>query len=226
MTSSDGPQPFEMPATGLRFEEAIAFGWHQFKRDPGGWIGLQLITAALSLVVVVPVFLVTTDWQSEVIYDRDPLSLVGNVVASILLGVTSAALVKAALLQMSGGQPAPRPSLSVIREPQVWVLSVIIAVLSEAADYVAYGLSFVVIILTAYAWMYVIDAGQDAWSAIRSGFGLVRRNLAGNLVLFFGAGFVFAAGFVACFIGLFVSIPVVTLAYVYAYRVLASPTIA
>jgi hypothetical protein len=219
----NGPGRFEVPATGLRTVEAIAFGWCQFRRFPGEWIALALITGALTVAALVPVLLFTTDGQSDELHDRDLLALVGNTVASIAAGITSAAVVKGALLQMSGGRPGLKASLSVMREPQIWLLSAMVAVASAAADYVAFGLSFVVFFLTVYAWIYVIDAGQDAWTAIRSGLDLVGRNLARNLVLFIGSGFVVFGGFLACVVGLLVSIPVVTLAYVYAYRVLANP---
>lgn len=223
MTSFDGTQPSEEPPTGARLRKAIVFGWRQFRRDPGGWIALQLVTMVLLLVVWVPLFLLTMEWQSDALYDRDPLSLVGDVAGSIWAGVVTAALVKGALLQMSGDKPALGPSVAVIGVPQVWMLSSTIAVLAVAADYVVFGLSFVLVIPTAYAMIFVVDAGQDGWVALRSSFGLVRRNLVGNLVLFFGSAFVLLAGALACFVGLFVAIPVITLAYVYAYRVFSQP---
>lgn len=223
MTSSDAPEPIEMPTAKFRSVDALRFGWRQFKRETGGWIALQLVVAAISVAVMAPLLVATTDWQSDEFYDRDPLSILGYIAMSLILGVTTASLVKAALIQSSGGRPAVGESLSVFREPQVWLLSAIVAVLSEAAEFLLIGSSVLVAILTVYAWMYVIDAGQGAGTALLSGLVLIRRNLVPNLILAFLSALVFIVGVLACLVGLFVAIPVLTLAYVYAYRSFSQP---
>jgi uncharacterized membrane protein len=79
---------------------------------------------------------------------------------------------------------------------------------------------FAVLFFTSFALYFVIDRGEDAVTALKSSFTMVKNNF-GVLLLFFLASLAAAiVGACACGVGLLVAIPVVVLAQAYTYRTL------
>jgi uncharacterized membrane protein len=124
-------------------------------------------------------------------------------------------------LDLTRGRPLDLGSAtSGISWGQVIIASLIIGAMTFVGLVLCILPGLAVLFFTSYTLYFVIDRGEDAVTAIKSSFTMVKNNV-GVLILFFLASMAaFIAGACACGVGLLVAIPVVVLAQAYTFRVL------
>ncbi|HET6563078.1 MAG TPA: hypothetical protein VFG72_14485 [Marmoricola sp.] len=103
---------------------------------------------------------------------------------------------------------------------QVIIASLIIGAMTFVGILLCILPGIAVLFFTSYTLYFIIDRGEDAVTAIKSSFTMVKNNL-GVLLLFFLASLAaWVVGLCACVVGLLVAIPVVVLAQAYTFRML------
>jgi uncharacterized membrane protein len=148
------------------------------------------------------------------------LSLLFSAISWAVQLIVQSVIVKGSL-DVTRGRPLDLGSAtSGINWGQVIIASLIIGVMTFVGLLLCILPGIAVIFFTFFTLFFVIDRGQDAVTAIKSSFTMVKGN-AGVLLLFFLAQFaLLIAGLCLFFVGLLVAIPVVVLAQAYTFRVL------
>ena len=210
-----------------------AFGW-AFSKFGRHWAPLVLVT-----VVLIVGSGIVQGIQRAVVPAPDSDGLSGGFfgVAMILSLLFSAAswvvqlivqsvIVKGSL-DVTRGRPLDLGSAtSGINWGQVIIASLIIGVMTFVGLLLCILPGIAVIFFTFFTLFFVIDRGEDAVTAIKSSFTMVKDN-AGVLLLFFLAQIaILIAGACALIVGLLVAIPVVVLAQAYTFRTLTGEQVA
>jgi len=73
---------------------------------------------------------------------------------------------------------------------------------------------------TTFALYFVVDNGTTPMESVKASFALVKDHFGDVVVLFLASIAAVIVGVLACLVGLLVAIPVVTIAWAYAYKTL------
>jgi uncharacterized membrane protein len=148
------------------------------------------------------------------------LSLLFSAISWVVQLIVQSVIVKGSL-DVTRGRPLDLGSAtSGINWGQVIIASLIIGVMTFVGLLLCILPGIAVIFFTFFTLFFVIDRGEDAVTAIKSSFTMVKNN-AGVLLLFFLAQFaLLIVGLCLFLVGLLVAIPVVVLAQAYTFRTL------
>ena len=148
------------------------------------------------------------------------LSLLFSALSWAVQLIVQSVIVKGSL-DVTRGRPLDLGSAtSGINWGQVIIASLIIGAMTFVGLLLCVLPGIAVLFFTFFTLFFVIDRGQDAVTALKSSFTMVKSN-AGVLLLFFIAQFaLLLAGLCLFFVGLLVAIPVVVLAQAYTFRML------
>jgi len=154
------------------------------------------------------------------------LSLLFSALSWVVQLIVQSVIVKGSL-DVTRGRPLELASAtSGINWGQVIIASLIIGVMTFVGLLLCILPGIAVIFFTFFTLFFVIDRGEDAVTAIKSSFNLVKNN-AGVLILFFLAQIaILIVGFCALLVGLLVAIPVTVLAQAYTFRILTGEQVA
>jgi uncharacterized membrane protein len=149
----------------------------------------------------------------------------GMIVVAVLAGAAQSAYL-GGLLDIANGQPVtigtffrPRNVVNVV------IASLLIGVASAIGSIVFIG-SFVVALFTLFAIVALVERNLSAIDGIKASFELIKNNFVQVLITYLIVGLIISVGFIACFIGILISLPVGALYLVYAYRKLTGGEIA
>ncbi len=136
--------------------------------------------------------------------------------------VIQAGIIKGSLALTRGQKIDIGSAFSGINWAQVVIASLIIGVLTFVGLILCILPGILVIFFTSYTLYFVIDRNQDAMTAIKSSFALVKDNF-GVLILFFLASLAaYIVGACLCGVGLLAAIPIVVIAQAYTFRTLSN----
>ena len=136
--------------------------------------------------------------------------------------VIQSGIIKGSLMLTRGRKLEFGTAFSGINWGQVIVAALIIGVMTFVGLILCILPGLLVIFFTSYALYFVIDRNQDAMTAIKSSFGLVKDHF-GVLILFFLASLAaYIVGACLCGVGLLAAIPIVVVAQAYTFRTLTN----
>lgn len=209
------PGPGGAPATAGRVSPtgAVSAGWQMFKNNPVPWLLITLASGVVSGFVSA----FSTDESGAVMFIAQLLSFVVGL-------LFQAFIVRGALLEVDGH----RPSFGDFFKLHNFGWFVVAAILVGIATFVGVFLlivgAFVVAFFLYWTQYFVVDRNMTATDAIVSSFRAVKSDAGNLLALALLNVLIIIAGTLALLVGLFVAIPVTTLASVYAYRVITGPS--
>lgn len=208
--------PFSAPG-------AISYGWRKFKENWGVWV---LATLALLLAsIVLSIFVSVVFSVLGLISSTDPFAVefsVGGVISDFLTTFVSyliyAVLYKGALDTADGQRFDPMSTISRLNLGAVVSLALLLALGSTVGLALCVLPGIVFMFFSWFAMFFVVDTNQGAVDSIVSSFKLVTENIGNSLLLALLSFLVMVAGILACCVGIFVTIPVATIASAYAFR--------
>ncbi len=225
---------------------AFNWGWQKFQQNLGPWLLACLIAIAAWIVlwivyvaIMVPLVAVnstvveTSRGTTTVVSDGAGIggaiiTAVFGLVAALLSWIIYAQFIRGAL----GVTDRGRIELGTFFKKEylgvVIVAAIILAVINfvlaliGVVPFIGWIIQFLGTIIVAffsefYAY-FILDRGQGSWESIKSSFGFVNSNLATIVVLFLASLLALFIGAILCGLGLFIAIPVVTMAHAYTYR--------
>lgn len=153
------------------------------------------------------------------------LSLLFSALSIAINLIVQAGIIKASLALTRGQKIDIGSAFNGINWAQVVVASLIIAVMTFVGLILCILPGIVVIFFTSYTLYFVIDRNQDAMTAIKSSFAMVKDN-AGKLIVFFLASLAaYIVGACLCGVGLLAAIPIVIIAQAYTFRTLNNDSV-
>jgi uncharacterized membrane protein len=200
-----------MNTQSFSIEESLRKGWELTRSNFGMWLAVGVIFALINLVPE----LFNDDASNDFQYTSILLNLIFSVI-STLLGI---GLTKIALLLLDGKKAEV---MDLFRYPQYLVQTIIGAIIYMVMVFI--GLIFLVIpgIYVALKYQFfseiIIDKNVSALEALQQSGEITKGNLLNLFIAGIVLAVVFILGIIALGIGLFVTFPVVTLAYTYIYR--------
>lgn len=225
---------------------AVDWGWRKLVADPLPWVAIMLITLVISSVLQTasdnlgspPGLGIRFDvaepdggwrpdwWWGAAVAGSSILGVVYGVLTTVIQWLLTAWAYCAAADVADGRRVDIGGCLRRLDPVPVVVVSLLTGVLTF------FGMLLLIIpglIVTFFLWFalpVVINSGQEPVQAIRTSAALVSANIGSALTLAAISVLMVIAGFLACFVGLLVALPVVTLATTFGYRQMAGLPIA
>jgi hypothetical protein len=153
------------------------------------------------------------------------LSFLFGALSFVINLVIQSGIIKAALALTRGQKVELGTAFNGINWAQVIIASLIIGVMTFIGLVLCILPGLAVIFFTSYTLYFVIDRNQDAVTAIKSSFAMVKDN-AGRLIVFFLASLAaYIVGACLCGVGLLAAIPIVIIAQAYTFRTLTNDSV-
>lgn len=226
-----GQPPFSVGA-------AISYGWNAFKSNAGVWIGAFLAVAVISVVLQsllnpsVNVDLGDAGSIPMVEYTFAGQLLAG--LASIVTYLLSAVLIQGAVHKVNGRFEGfgsftnfTHAGPLFVAAAALGVVSLVLGLLSVVSPFLTSILNLVWAILSVFTLYVAADRGLQVVDAVKESFRLVTSNLGSVIVLWLATiGLVIAGVIVVCFTGLIIVVPLLVLAWAFAYKTLSGQPVA
>ena len=103
---------------------------------------------------------------------------------------------------------------------KVIITSVLVGVLTTIGLVLFVLPGILVAFFTTFALYFVVDNGTAPMESVKASFALVKDHLGDVFLLFLASIAAVIVGALACLVGLLVAVPVVTIAWAYAYKTL------
>jgi uncharacterized membrane protein len=220
--------------------QAFGWAWNKFTKNAAVLIVptlvYGLVIGALSAIIffiagaLAPSSVSTYgDYSASYSFNFGFLGLVvlffGAILVTVLAGAAQSAYL-GGLLDIANGQSVtigtffrPRNVVNVV------IASFLIGVASAIGSIVFIG-SLVVALFTLFAVVALVERNLSAIDGIKASFELVKNNFVQALITYLIVALIISVGFIACFIGILISLPVGALYLVYAYRKLTGGEVA
>lgn len=225
--SGSGEQYGTTPSGGFTVGEALGFGWKRFTGNWLFWVLFVLLTFVVSAIFNAGSF---GDYQeiNEAVMRGDLSASTGagvsagssllQLVGSFLTTVLSALGINAALREASG----EKATWGTLFKPNNFGMILVAALLLLAASFVGLLLCgiglLVVAIFAVFTYHNVTDRNMNAWDGFISSFRQVGKNFGAVFLLELALLGINVVGALLCGLGLFVTVPLATLALAFAYR--------
>lgn len=224
-----GPPAYDVMA-------AVSYGWRAFKANVGTFLLLGIL-AMLVPGLISGIGQVASQGGSALAEGSDGAMLalgVGGGILGILLNIVSqvvalfftAASIRAAFDVTEGRRAELGAAFSRWSMGQVIVLALLVAIGTMVGLLLCVLPGIVFIFFTWFGTYFVVGNGQSGFEAIGSSFRFTADNLGNLLLLFLMAILIALLGLLACFVGLLVAMPVLTVAAAYTFRVLQGQPVA
>lgn len=197
----------------LSATQAVSAGWQMFRNNPLPWV---LITLASVVIGSISGQVATTD-SAAVIF-------LGQVVSFLVGMLFQAFILRGALLEVDGHRPAIGDFFRLHNFGWFIVAAILVGIATFVGIFALIIGAVVVAFFLYWTQYFVIDRNMTATDAIVSSFNAIKSD-AGTLFALAALNvLIIVAGTLALLVGLFVAIPVTTLASVYAYRAITGPS--
>lgn len=221
-------QPAYAGAAAFSVGDAIGFGWKKFWANPGPWILAALIFLVINAIFswISGGFDNFTDYRTDGFSDTNMAEALGLSFVSVLLtivGVIISYLIAAfysrgALDETQGRKPDVSAFFRIANVGNVLLAAFLVAVMTIIGTILCILPGIAVAIFSAFVYYFTLDKEQDAITAIKSSWSLVAKNFGSVLLLLLALFGINILGFLVCFVGLLVTIPLSYIAVAYAYR--------
>lgn len=225
-----GPQPFSIGA-------AFSYAWAKFKDNLG-----PIVVAALLLFVVTIVaqiigtvitaaagggsFSFTSDSIGNMRFGGDASAagqvtyMLTNVIIAVVGYVVYAGIIRGTLDITEGRKFDIAHAFGQLDFGKVIMTSLLVAVLTIIGFVLFFIPGILVAFFTTFALYFVVDKGTAPMESVKASFALVKDHLGDVFLLFLASIAALIVGVLACLVGLLVAIPVVAIAWAYAYKTL------
>lgn len=218
---------------------AISYGWNAFKSNAGVWIGAFLAVGVISVLLqsllnpAVDVDLGGTSGGIPVVqYTVGGQLLAG--IASIVTYLLSAVLIQGAVHKVNGRFEGfgsftnfTHAGPLFVAAAAMGVVSLVLGMLSIVSPVLTSLLNLVWAVLSVFVLYIAADRGLQVIDAIKESIQLVTSNLGSVIVLWLATiGLVIAGIIVICFTGLIVVVPLLVIAWAFAYKTLSGQPVA
>jgi uncharacterized membrane protein len=243
-----GPGPGQPPAYGgpggqygtqssgpFSVGEALSFGWRRFTGNWLFWVLFVLLTFVVGAIFSSGSFgdyqeineammrgEISTSTATGVSFGSSLLQLVGSVLTSVLsaLGINAA-------LREAGGEKATWGTLFKVNNFGMVVVAALLLLVASFVGALLCGLGLIAVaIFGVFTYHNVVDRGLNAWQAFTTSFRQVGQNFGAVFLLELALFGINIVGAILCGLGLFVTIPLATLALAFAFRRLTGGPVA
>ncbi|MBK5216243.1 MAG: hypothetical protein JJE02_01545 [Propionibacteriales bacterium] len=225
-----GPHPFSVG-------NAFSYGWAKFKDN----LGPMVVAASLLFVVTVVAEIVGSiitaaaggggssfsgDSAGGMMFGGDAsaagqlTSLLMNLIVTVVGYVVSAGIIRGALDITEGRKFDIAHAFGQLDYGKVILTSLLVGVLTTIGLVLFILPGILVAFFTTFALYFVVDNGTEPMESVKASFALVKDHVGDVVVLFLASIAAVIVGVLACLVGLLVAIPVVTIAWAYAYKTL------
>ncbi len=211
-------------ASGFSAAEAVGYGWRKFRENVGPILlaTLLLLVVAIASSVLARVITGTDFGDNSFSIGGSISSIITNVVGFII----GAGITRGALDITEGRSFDIMSAFKRLNIVNVLVTSLFVAVLTALGFALLIIPGIIVAFLTLFAIYFVVDKDTSPVDSIKGSFNLAKNNVGNMLVLILLSIVVMIAGFLALCVGIFVAIPVLAIAWAYAYKVFLGEPIA
>lgn len=220
------PAPTSSPS-GFHASDAIGYGWRKFQQNVG-----QILLAILALIV----FTVVVELIAGVItgssFDDDGInefSIGGSLFRIITLSggfIASAFVIRGALDITEGKRFDIASAFKQLDILNVLLTSLLVAVITSIGYALLWIPGIIAQFLLLFAVYFAVDKGTNPIDSVKSSFNLVKDNIGATIMLILLSIVVMIAGFIALCVGLLVALPVIAIAWAYAYKTLLGEPVA
>jgi len=208
--------------------DAIGFGWKRFWANPGPWILAALIFLVINALFswISGGFDNVTDYRASDLDDLNVVGALGLTFVGVLLSIVGVVLSyliaafysRGALDETQGRRPDVAAFFRISNVGNVLLAAFLVAVMTIVGTILCILPGIAVAIFSAFVYYFALDKEQDAITAIKSSFSLVSKNFGSVFLLLLALLGINIVGFLVCFVGLLVTIPLSYIAVAYAYR--------
>ena len=230
---------------GFDIGTGFTWAWNKFSKNAVALIVPALVYGLIAIAIMGIFYGLAFALAPDVVSDYDPYGygtsfsysasfgiasilvlLVGLIVLIIAGGFFSSAYLGGAL-DIANGQPV---TIGSFFKPRNVVNVVMASLLVGVGVAIGYALCFlpglVVALFAMFTTILVIDRNLSPVDAIKASIEIVKANIGQAILAYLIAGLIASVGYLACGIGIFVSVPVAILFQVYAYRKLSGGDVA
>lgn len=231
--------------------DAFNYGWTKFQQNIGSillaalaYIGIMLVLSIVWFFIINAIGLTagpetTTEFNEvtgrlETRTEGGGLGFIGIMLATglfaivyfLLYYIMQAGITRGALA-ITYGQPLEvKTMLSTDGLGQIVLAALIVGVATSIGFVLCYIPGLVIAFFSQFFVHFILDKRMSALDAIKASFSFVNKNL-GTLIGFYIASLIaIMIGYMVCFVGALVAIPVVIIAQAFAYRSLQGETVA
>lgn len=204
-----GPVPFS--AT-----DAIGYGWKKFRENLG-----PILIAALVLIVASILVSFIAGAVTGTGFNESELSVAGAIsqlLTQVVGYIISAAIIRGALDIVEGHKFDLMAAFGKLNLLNVVLTSILVSILTIVGFILLIIPGLIVVFFTLFTMYFVVDKDASPVEAIKLSFALVKANIGNTVVLILLSIVVVIAGFLALCVGLLVALPVLAIAWAYAYK--------
>ncbi|MBD7979732.1 DUF2189 domain-containing protein [Oerskovia merdavium] len=221
-------QPAYVGAAPFAVGDAIGFGWKKFWANPLPWILAALIFVLINAVFnwITGGFERFTDYRTDGFTDTNMLEAVGLSFGSVVLSIVGAIIgylitaffTRGALDESQARKPDVAAFFRIGNVVNVILAAFLVGIMAAVGTILCVLPGLAVLLFSTFVYYFTLDKEQDAITAIKSSWSLVAKNFGSVFLLLLALFGINIVGFIACFIGLLVTIPLSYIAVAYAYR--------
>lgn len=201
--------------------DAIRWGWKKFLENVGGLLLAMVlyIVGSIALSAIGSALSGQSPYSSgSVGFEFSPFGSLWQIVTVIIELIFAAGLTRAALDVTEGKKFNIIEAFGRIPIGPVIITSILVTIFTLIGLIALIVGAFIVAWFLSFATYFVVDKNQQPMEAIKSSMNLVQANVGNTVVLFLLSIGVAILGVLACCVGLVAAIPVITLAWAYAYK--------
>lgn len=202
--------------------DALAYGWIRFWRNASVWTGLVVVAAAVTVVAEFVSNGFEFDGARGFAWSGSySLAAVGGLFATTLVSLLVASVLTSAALEEAHGRRATLGGVVRLGQPVPVLLACALLAAGLTLGTLLLVIPALVFAFVAYYTLaFVLAHEQDAVSALRSSLSFVAANVGRFLMLALAVVAINLAGALLFGVGLLLTIPVTSIATMYAFRTL------
>jgi len=238
-----GPAP--ATGTGVSIGDAFNYGWAKFQAN----VGPILIVCAIGLAAVVVIFLIwffgilglasaSTSCHTDAAGFTSCHSSGGGFLATLLVGALLSlliffimmmwqmALIRGSLMIVNGEGLEVNRMFATDNLGSYAIAAILVAVATSIGFFFCYIPGLIIFFFAQWFGWFIIAKQMSPVDGIKASFSFVNKNLA-TLVMFYIASVIaITIGYILCFVGLLIALPVVVIAQGYMFRSLNGEPVA
>lgn len=221
-----GGMPPPVPAGGsFSPADAIAYGWRKFGQNAGPILLAALLLIVVSVAVSLIAGAVTGSGFDSSAMTTDNGSIgfsasgfIAQIITSVVSFIIGAGITRGALDITEGHKFNLATAFGKLNVINVVLTSLLVGIMTAVGFVLLVIPGLLVTFFTIFAIYFVVDKDTSPVESVKSSFNLIKANLGSTILMILLSIAVVILGLIALCVGVFVAIPVVTIAWAYAYK--------
>lgn len=213
-----GPAPTP-GASGFSASDAIGYGWKKFQENLGQILLAFVALIVLSIVIEIIAGVVTgSAFRTD---GMDEFSLSGSlhrIITSAGGFIASAFVIRGALDVTEGKKFDIASAFKQLDLVNVLLTALLVAVITAIGYELLWVPGVIAQFLLLFALYFAVDQDTNPIESIKASYNLVTRNIGDTILLILLSIIVVLAGVIALCVGLLLALPVVVIAWAYAFK--------